>query len=442
MSKYIINGGKPLAGEVSIRGAKNASFKEIIASLLSDQPSTITNIPQISDVKMTQSIASSLGSQIESYGQHGIKIHTPQINSTVIPQGTGQKSRTSFIFLAPLLARNGSITFPFPGGDKIGTRPLDRLLTALEQMNVQVSLTKDKISLKSDQIRATEYTFPKPSHTVTEVLVMLASLTSGHTRLKNAALEPEIDDLIAMLNSMGAKITRQINEPSTIDIDGVSKLNGTSHQVISDRNEAVTFACAALATKGKVNILRIQPNTIKTFLDTINSMGAQTIIGKDEVYIKWVKQLKAINITTGPEPSFMTDWQPIFSLVLSQAIGCSKLIETVFPNRFQHIKILNLMGVKTNFFKPIVDDPKTFYQFNTENDAPDLFHGVKICGPSKLVPAKITVGDLRAGATATLAAISANGTSEISGVEFIKRGYENLDGRLQYLGADIKYIKI
>jgi UDP-N-acetylglucosamine 1-carboxyvinyltransferase len=441
MSKYIITGGKPLSGEVSIRGAKNASFKEIIASLLSDQPSTITNIPQISDVKITQSIAVSLGSQIETYGQHGIKIHTPKITNTVIPQGTGQKSRTCFMFLAPLLARNGSITFPFPGGDKIGTRPLDRLLTALEQMNVKVNLTASKINLKTNQLKPIEYTFPKPSHTVTEILVMLASLTLGHTKLNNAALEPEIDDLIFMLNSMGAKIVRNKDTPSTIDIDGVSRLNGTSHQVISDRNEAVTFACAALATKGEVNILKIQPHTIKTFLDTINLMGAQAIIGKDEVYIKWVKQLKAINITTGPEPSFMTDWQPVFSLVLSQAIGCSQLIETVFPNRFQHIKILNLMGVKTSFFKPTVNDPDTFYQFNTENDTLDLFHGVKIYGPSKLIPAKITIGDLRAGATATLAAISANGVSEISGVEYIKRGYENLDGRLQYLGADIKYIK-
>lgn len=441
MSKYIINGGNPLNGEVSVRGAKNASFKEIIASLLSSQASTITNIPQISDVKMTQSIATSLGAKIEKYGQHGIRIQTATIDKPVVPRGTGSQSRTCFMFLAPLLARTGQVTFPFPGGDKIGTRPLDRLLTALEQMNVMVKINNDQIKLQSDQIRAVNYTFPKPSHTVTEVLVMLASLTKGHTKLKNAAQEPEIDDLIDMLNSMGAKINRHSSQPSTIDIEGVSHLSGTSHQVVSDRNEAVTFACGALATKGEINILRIQPNTIKTFIDTINQMGAQTMVGKDEVYIKWVKQLKAINITTGPEPSFMTDWQPVFSLVLSQAIGCSQLIETVFPSRFQHIDILNQMGVKTKFFNPKVDDPDSFYQFNLENDKPNLFHGVKIYGPSKLVPANIKISDLRAGATATLAAISASGTSQISGVEFVKRGYEHLDVRLQSLGADIKYIK-
>jgi len=442
MSKYIINGGKPLSGEVSIRGAKNASFKEIIASLLSDQTSTITNIPQISDVKMTQSIATSLGAQIEQYGQHGLKIHTPKFKTSIIPQGTGDKSRTCFIFLSPLLLRTGQITFPFPGGDKIGTRPLDRLLTALELMNVKVKIDNNKIRLTTTGIKPINYTFPKPSHTVTEVLVMLASMAPGLTKLENAAQEPEIDDLIIMLNSMGANINRQKNNPSTILINGVSKLTGTNHQVISDRNEAVTFSCAALATKGEVSIQRVLPNTITTFIKTINRMGAQTTIGKDEVLIKWVKQLKAIDITTGPEPGFMTDWQPVFSLVLSQAIGCSHLVETVFPSRFQHIKILNLMGVKTSFFNPQVDNPNTFYQFNIENDNPNLFHGVKIYGPSRLTPTNIKVDDLRAGATATLAAITANGTSEISGVEFIKRGYENLDERLQSLGADIKFIKI
>jgi UDP-N-acetylglucosamine 1-carboxyvinyltransferase len=441
MSRYQIQGGLPLNGEVSIRGAKNASFKQIIASLLSPQPTCLYNLPDISDVHITVSVARSLGAQVNQLGPHGLEITAANFKNSIVPNGTGEKSRTSFMFAAPLLARTGEALVPIPGGDRLGARPLDRLFDCYRQMGITVEESDHSLAFHAQKITGTHYVFPKPSHTVTEVVLMTAALASGDTVLENSAQEPEIDDLIVMLNSMGARIARDPNNLSTIRIQGVTSLSGTEHQVIADRNEAVTFACAALATKGSISILRINPQTINTFLTTIETMGARVNRGYDEVTVSWVNPLKPINIETTPEPGFMTDWQAVFSLVLSQAVGVSTVIERIYPSRFQHIATLNKMGVKTTFFNPQVSDPATFYHFNPESDKPEYFHGVKICGPSRLSPAQLEVSDLRAGATATLAALTATGQSTIMGVEYIERGYEKLAERLRALNAKIEYIK-
>ena len=441
MSRYVINGGHSLNGEVSIRGAKNASFKQIIASLLTKDPVELLNLPIISDVHITESIAKNLGAKIINTGSHSIEITTASLNHSEVPSGTGEKSRSSFMFAPPLLHRTGEAIIPIPGGDKLGSRPLDRLFECYQQMNIQVKEFDDHIHFTTTGIKPVNYEFIKPSHTVTEVILMTCCLVDGESVIKNSAIEPEIDDLINMLNDMGANIKRDSNNPKTIYIKGVKSLHGVSHQVIADRNESITFACAALSTKGVVNILRVNPKIIETFLKTVESMGAKVGRGQDEVEVAWNGSLKAINIETQVEPGFMTDWQAIFSLVLSQATGCSSIIERIFPSRFQHIKILNEMGVKTKFFNPQISNPQEYYDFNPESDKPEYFHGVKIYGPSKLKPANLTVNDLRSGAMTTLAALTAVGQSTIEGVEFIERGYEKLAERLQSLGADIEYIK-
>ena len=442
MSRYIISGGKKLQGEISIRGAKNASYKQIIASLLSDQTTQLTNIPNISDIKITESIAKSLGSEINYCGEHCVKVTTPKIKNFTVPQGTGVKSRSSFMFSAPLLARTGQAIVPTPGGDRLGSRPLDRLIDCFSKMNIQTKETETNLIFTTEKIKPVHYVFNKPSHTVTETVIMTAVLISGETVLENCGQEPEIDDLIKLLNEMGAKIQRDNIDPGKIVIQGVSSLKGTEHQVICDRNEIVTFACAALATKGSVNILRVDPKTVKTFLETIENMGAKVQTGQEEINIFWNKPLKAVNIETGPEPGFMTDWQALFSILLTQSVGCSSIIERVYPNRFQHISNLQKMGVKVQLFNPIVDNPENYYQFNQESDNPAFFHGVKIYGPTKLKPTNFIIDDLRAGASATIAALAAEGTSTIDGVEFIERGYEKLAERLSSLGANIEYIKI
>jgi UDP-N-acetylglucosamine 1-carboxyvinyltransferase len=440
MSRYIINGGKQLKGEVSIKGAKNASFKQIIASMLTDKTVKLNNIPQISDVKITTSIAKNLGCQIIER-EHCLELITPKITNSSVPIGTGKKSRASFMFVAPLLSRTGTATVPFPGGDKLGNRPLDRLFDCFSKMNIKVSENENNISFNTNKIIGTHYTLPKPSHTVTEVIIMTAALANGETIIDNAALEPEIDDLILMLNKMGAKIQRDVNNNKRILIQGVSALNGTEHEVICDRNEVVTFTCAALATKGSVCILRVKPKIVKTFLEIIEHMGAKVKTGNDEIYVEWVKPLIGIDIKTGPEPMFMTDWQAVFSILLTQTVGCSSIIETVYPNRFQHIENLKKMGAKFSLFNPKINDPENYYQFNKESDSPEYFHGVKIYGPTKLKPANFDIKDLRAGASITLAALTASGKSTINGVEYIERGYEKLAERLLALGANIEYIK-
>ncbi|MDD4937837.1 MAG: UDP-N-acetylglucosamine 1-carboxyvinyltransferase [Candidatus Shapirobacteria bacterium] len=441
MSRYIITGGKKLQGEVSIRGAKNASYKQIIASMLSSQTTQLTNIPCISDIKITESIAKHLGSEVNYCGEHCIEIITKEIKNHIVPQGTGIKSRSSFMFSAPLLARTGQAIVPTPGGDRLGDRPLDRLIDCFSKMNIHTEETKTNLIFKTDKIKPVHYIFKKPSHTVTETIIMAAVLTEGETILENSAQEPEIDDLITMLNSMGAQIQRDSIDLGKITIQGVNCLNGTKHQTIPDRNEIVTFACAALATKGSVSILRCNPKIVNTFLETIKTMGAKIELGEDEINVSWEKPLKAINIETGPQPMFMTDWQSLFSILLTQSIGCSSIIERVYPNRFQHIGNLQKMGAKIKFFNPNIENPDTFYQFNRESDNPNYFHGVKIYGPTKLKPANFIIDDLRAGASATIAALTADGVSTIDGVEFIERGYEKLAQRLSALGANIEYIK-
>lgn len=441
MSRYIINGGKQLKGEVSIRGAKNASFKQIIASMLTDQTVQLNNVPQISDVKITESIAKNLGCQVNQTGEHGLELTTPKIKNSTVPNGTGEKSRTSFMFAAPLLTRTGNAIVPTPGGDKLGDRPLDRLFDCYSKMNIKVSESDHNITFNTDKIIGTHYVFPKPSHTVTEVIITTAVLANGETIIDNAALEPEIDDLILMLTKMGAKIQRDPKNNKRIVIQGVSTLKGTEHDIICDRNEIITFACATLATKGSISILRVKPNVVHTFLETIKEMGAEVKTGNDEININWIKPLTGIDIETGPEPGFMTDWQAIFTVLLTQTVGCSSIIETVYPNRFQHIENLKKMGVKVNFFNPKINDLDKYYQFNQASDNPKYFHGVKIYGPSKLKPANFTINDLRAGASATVAALTAPGQSIIDGVEYIERGYEKLAERLWSLGANIEYIK-
>ncbi|MDD4136139.1 MAG: UDP-N-acetylglucosamine 1-carboxyvinyltransferase [Candidatus Shapirobacteria bacterium] len=441
MSRYIINGGKPLKGEVSIRGAKNASFKQIIASMLTNQTVRLNNVPQISDVKITTSIAKNLGCRITQTGDHSLELTTQKIINSTVPSGTGEKSRSSFMFVAPLLTRTGTAIVPIPGGDKLGDRPLDRLFDCFSQMNIKVSENENIITFNTDKIIGTHYTFTKPSHTVTEAIIMTAVLANGETIIDNAALEPEIDDLILMLNQMGANIQRDSQNNKRIVVQGVSKLNGIEHNVICDRNEIVTFACAALATKGSVSIFRVKPSVVQTFLEIIKKMGAKVKTGNDEIYVEWVKPLTSINIETEPEPGFMTDWQAIFSVLLTQSVGCSSIIERVYPSRFQHIENLKKMGVKVNFFNPEINNPKEYYQFNPESDRLEYFHGVKIYGPTKLKPANFIIKDLRAGASATIAALTASGKSTIDGVEYIERGYEKLAERLWSLGANIEYIK-
>lgn len=436
---YIIKGGQPLSGEVSIRGAKNASFKLMIAALLGSRSTKLKNIPDISDIKITSSAIRHLGASIKRLGNHTLEVDPRGLKHSTIPFGIGQKSRASILFIGPLLSKFGEVKLPLPGGDKIGTRPIERSLDCLKKMGV-TSLVKDGyFILKTKKLIGANYTFPKNSHTGTEILIMTAATAQGSTVLENAAQEPEVDDLIQLINKMGGKIKRI--KPRTILIEGVKKLDRTEHTCMPDRNEAITFACAALATKGEVTILNVRPHDLTTFTDKLTEIGAHLNIGENEIFIKWTKPLRGCHTETTPHPGFMTDWGAIWTVLLTQARGTSHFVERVFPNRFQQIPMLQEMGAKISLYNPQPKDPKNFYNFDLENDREDYFHAVKIIGPAKLKPIDITIKDLRAGATALIAALVAEGQSTIRGINYVRRGYEKLDARFKSLGADIKYLK-
>ena len=436
MIKYLIKGGKPLRGAVRIGGAKNSGFKLMIASLLGQGESRLLDIFRIGDVEVTKKAIKDLGGVVKSPGEGTIFVNPDKIKSFKIPEELAYKSRGSVMFAGPLLARFGQADIPLPGGCKIGKRPIERHLEGLKALGAKLEYHNCSVRLSADRLTGTKYRFDKNTHTGTETLIMAAVLASGTTILENAALEIEIDDLIEFLNKMGAKIKRLPNK--VIKIEGVKKLKGTIHKAMPDRNEAVSYACAALATKGDIIIENACADHLTAFLQKVKETGGgyQT----DDFGIRfWYKQpLKATKVVTGPHPGFMTDWQPLWTTLMTQAEGESEIIEAVYEYRFAYIDDLNKMGAKIKFFDPQVKNPESFYNFNLIDDFAANQHAVKVLGKTHLKGMNIKVPDIRAGATLMLAALIAEGESTLTDTGHIQRGYEDLDIRLKKLGADIK----
>jgi len=438
MSKLIIQGGTPLKGVVRLGGAKNSSYKLMIASLLSRHEVQLLNFSRIADVKLVKDIISSLGGQVYSAGERTMFINPKNLNSSTIPTKLGEASRASSMFIAPLLARSKKAIVPLPGGDKIGKRPLDRHFDGLKALGARIEYKKGLIHASCDQLVGNTYKFSKNSHTGTETLIMAAVLAKGETLIENAALEPEVDDLISMLNKMKAKIKRLPNKK--IKIIGVKKLASTIHKVMPDRNEAVSYAVAALTTKGEIVVENANQDHLKAFLQKLDDINAGYQIDDYGIRFFHKPNMKATNITTQPHPGFMTDWQPLWSVLATQLNGVSKIIETVFTSRFQYAKDLIKMGANISFFNPKPKNPKQFYNFNLDDDQKSNFHAMKISGPTKLKGGNFIINDIRAGATLALAGLSAKGQTSLTGLEHIDRGYENFAGRLLQLGAKIKQV--
>jgi UDP-N-acetylglucosamine 1-carboxyvinyltransferase len=436
MASFQITGGSPLYGSVRLGGAKNASYKLMIASLLSSDTVRLLNFSHISDVSLTQEIINVLGGKAKTRGERTIFIDPQTLSRHTIPDEYGPKSRSAPMFIPALLHRFGQAQVPLPGGDKIGVRPLNRLWSALEQMGAKIGVKDSHIHASATSLRAIDYRFDKNSHTGTETLIMAAVLAQGKTVIRNAALEPEVDDLILFLNNMGARIRRRYHR--IIEIQGVSSLNGTIHRIMPDRNEAVSYACAAIATQGDIVVENARREHLEAFLEKLEELGAGIEIGKYGIRFYYQGSLQATDIITQPHPGFMTDWQPLWAVLLTQVPGTSIIHEAIFPNRFQYIKHLNQMGAQTQLFQPQIDHPQKVYNFDLRNDQPDNFHAVKIKGISNLKPGKFKVVDLRHGATLVIAGMVARGTTTLTNIDQIDRGYEDLDGRLRSMGARIK----
>jgi UDP-N-acetylglucosamine 1-carboxyvinyltransferase len=439
MEKFLITGGNQLRGSVTPSGAKNVALKLLVAACLTDEEVRIHNVPLIADVYVMIDLLKELGATVQ-VEDHTIIVRMEHFATTSISLDKAAHARTSAMFIAPLLAREKTALIPNPGGCRLGARPIDRIIDGVSQLNAEVSYVSGDgfFHAKTDGLRGMDYTFEKNTHMGTETLIIAAVLAEGMTVLRNAAEEPEIGELIDLLNKMGARIRR--TEHRVIEIEGVKKLHGAEVTIKPDRNEIITFAIAALVTKGDVTVHGAQQVDLKAFLDKLGETkaGFERTEGGIRFYHK--DTLQAVDITTAIYPGFMTDWQAPWAVLMTQAEGTATIHETVFENKLGYIKDLKKMGAKADLFNPNPENPAEVYNFNLEDDSPSYFHAVKITGPAQLHNAIVTMLDIRAGAAVVLAALAAKGETTIHGVHLVDRGYEKFEERLASLGADIKRV--
>lgn len=443
MKKIVIKGGRKLTGSIIVSGAKNVALKAMVAACLTDQEVFIKNVPLISDFMVMVEIIKELGGKVKII-DHTAHIHMTKFKKEKISLEEAARIRTSAMFLSPLLVRMGKAIIPNPGGCRIGARPIDRTIKGLEKMGYSASYkSKDgffylkKSNFKKDEI---VYKFEKSTHTGTETLIMVAALLKGtKTTLENSAAEPEIDELINLLNQMGAKILR--TQERTIVIEGVEKLTGTEFTIGPDRNEIVTLAIAAILTKGDILVRGAERVDLSSFIQRLELAGGGVEQKKEGIRFYHKGELTSVDVETSTYPGFMTDWQGPWSILMTQAVGETVIHETVYENRFGYVGELKKMGANITLFNPDVKNPEKVYNFNLSDNNPSYFHAIRVKGPTKLHNAVVEISDLRAGATLVLAALSATGESVIFGVEHLDRGYEELEKRLGSLGANIKRVK-
>ncbi|HVZ58549.1 MAG TPA: UDP-N-acetylglucosamine 1-carboxyvinyltransferase [Patescibacteria group bacterium] len=438
MEKYIVQGGTKLSGTVSVSGAKNVALKALVAACLTDEEVVIKNAPLISDISVMIDIIRELGGTV-TISDHELKVQVKQFAHSTISLDQASHIRTSSMFLAPLLIRTQQAVIPNPGGCRIGARPIDRTVEGLIQMGADIDYMSEDgyFHATAHGLHGVTYRFEKNTHTGTETLIIAAVLATGKTILENAAEEPEIDELIELLNAMGAKIKR--TDKRTIEIEGVTKLHAATCTIRPDRNEIVTFAIAAFITKGDVLVQGAKEDVLQAFLMKLDEIGAGYEVKNDGIRFFYQKPLQAASVTTAIYPGFMTDWQAPWAVLMTQAEGESTVHETVFSNRFGYVSELRKMGAKITFIHPEVANPQEVYNFDPkENEG--MPHAIAITGPSPLHDAVVQISDLRAGASLVLAALAAKGATVIHGVSLIDRGYESFEERLHLLGANIKRV--
>ena len=416
MAKYIVEKSGPLKGEVQISGAKNAVLPLMAAALLAEEECVIRDVPRLRDVALMKEILASLGSQIEELEENIISIHTEDIISTEAEFELVNKMRASILVMGPLLARKGRARIPLPGGCAIGARPIDLHLKGFEALGAELVMGDnyvEAIAGPQGLIGETIY-LDFPSVGATENIMMAAVLAHGITYIENAAEEPEIVDLANFLNKMGAKIKGAGTD--TIKIEGVEFLKGAKHTVIPDRIEAGTFMLAAAITKGALHICNAVPDHLKPVIAKLRECGVRIEVGDDDLIVRGdLGPQVATDIKTLPYPGFPTDIQSPFMAYLTTVEGASTVIETVFENRFMHVSQLGKMGASIE---------------TAGNKA-------KIKGNAKLRGCQVMATDLRAGAALVLAGLVAEGSTEISEIYHIERGYEKFIEKFKALGANI-----
>lgn len=418
MPKFIIHGKKKLKGEIEVNGAKNAATPILAACLLTDQECVLENVPRIADVLNMLEILKSIDVKAVWLDEHKLKIQARNLDLTKMDKSSIAKMRSSILLLGPLLARVGQQAIIMPGGCEIGIRPIDTHLMALGNLGAKIKKSRQVCFLEAEKLIGKEFVMNEFSVTATENAMMAAVLAQGETIIHCAAAEPHVQDLAHFLNKMGGKISGIGDH--TLKIQGVKKLSGTEHKIISDYTEAGTFICLAGATQSDIIIKNCDPQFLKMELSKFQQANINLETSKDQIWVKPTKNIKATSIHNMPYPGFAADLLQPFAVLMTQARGLSLIHDWMYEDRFKYISDLNKMGARCFLCDP---------------------HRVLIQGPTVLSGREITSYDLRAGASLLIAALTAKGKSIIHQAEIIDRGYEKIEQRLQKLGADIQRVE-
>jgi len=417
MDKFVIRGGNPLLGTIKISGAKNSALPCMAAAILTEDEVILENIPQVRDIETERKLLESMGAEVElGYGraQHRTSIKCAVLSDPVAKYEIVKTMRASSLVLGPLIARTGMARVAMPGGCAIGGRPIDLHIKGLEAMGATITQEHGYLEARAERLRGAHIVFDKITVTGTEDLLMAAALAEGESLFENCAREPEVMDLAALLNAMGAKIEGA--GTSTIKIKGVAKLHGARHRINPDRIEAGTYLMAGAITGGDLNVDCCNPEHLGSLLGKLEEMGVKLEIGKENVRVHSGGALKAADITTEEYPGFPTDMQAQFMALATQAEGTSIVTENIFENRFMHVGELSRMGANISV----------------------QGRSATVRGGTKLQSAAVMCSDLRASAALVLAALVADGESILDRVYHMDRGYERLEEKLRGVGAQIR----
>jgi UDP-N-acetylglucosamine 1-carboxyvinyltransferase len=417
MNKLVINGGKPLHGEIIMSGAKNAALPIMAATLLATEPVTIANVPHLNDVTTMMELLGQLGAHLVVDEKMHVSVNANTVGELVAPYDLVKTMRASILVLGPLLARFGQVDVSLPGGCAIGTRPVDLHLKALKTMGADISVTNGyiKARCKKGRLQGKKIMFNTVTVTGTENILMAAVLAEGTTVIKNAAREPEVVDLADFLSSMGARI--QGAGSHTIVVEGVENLTGGHYTVLPDRIEAGTYLTAAAMTRGEVTVKHVRPDSLLSMLYKFEEAGAAITLGDDWVTLNMKgRRPDAVDISTAPYPGFPTDMQAQFMALNTVAKGTASVVENIFENRFMHVQELQRMGANIRL------------------------HGntAIVKGVECLTGAPVMATDLRASASLIVAGLAAEGETLVERIYHVDRGYERIEEKFSVLGADIK----
>ena len=417
MDRLIIQGGHRLQGEVHVSGAKNAALPILCAALLTPEPLTLTNVPRLNDVRTMCALLSQMGVRQHGDEPSSITLDAVHIDWPLAPYELVRTMRASILALGPLLARCGEARVSLPGGCAIGLRPVDQHVKGLQAMGAEIDLTHGYINARAARLRGTRFVFDVVTVTGTENLMMAATLAEGVTTLDNAAREPEVVDLAACLNEMGAKITGAGTD--CIVVEGVPRLSGARYAIMPDRIETGTFIAAAAATQGEVVIRGADPSSLTAVIDKLREAGAHIEAEDTLIRVHGEGELRAANVRTAPFPAFPTDMQAQFMALATRANGASVITETIFENRMMHVQELKRLGA----------------DIEVEGNA------AIVKGVPQLTGANVMATDLRASACLVIAGLVAEGETTIDRIYHLDRGYERIEAKLSALGANIRRVQ-